>query len=108
MMNNLSKEQYKLLKKINKFQQIKDTDINSSDKEIILSLLPTELVEINWLFDAQPFIEKRMPFPNDTFPPEYKITQAGKAYIQSAKKSTIKWCIPTIISLIALLVSILK
>lgn len=107
MMNNLSKEQYKLLKKINKFQQIKDTDINSSDKEIILSLLPTELVEINWLFDAQPFIEKECLFLM-IHSSEYKITQAGKAYIQSAKKSTIKWCIPTIISLIALLVSILK
>lgn len=107
-MDNLSKEQFMVLKRINKLKHIRNTDIDcDSDKEILLSLIQKNLVEIEWLFDTKPLIDNKLNFPDDTFPPEYKITQTGKAYIQSKKSSTIKWWIPNLISFTALIVSII-
>lgn len=100
---NISKEQYKLLKKIAKYNVISTSQLSAYEKEACIFLEQKGFL----LIASQDRISENGTIDIfHCYPTEYKITQARRVEIYAFKSTFYKWWIPLVISVIAILVSI--
>lgn len=102
-MLDISKEQYKMLSKINKSTTLQTSSLSTEELDICQYLLDHEFIKA-----------KERPLPNfiggihvqKTLPPNLELTQTGKAQLYAFRSTFYKWWIPVIISIFALITSV--
>lgn len=87
----MSKEQIRLLKQINKCGLFDPSNMSANEREILFHLSRQKFITTC----ANPNGER----------PLYKITELGKAELFSLRQNSLKFWLPTIISLVALIKS---
>lgn len=95
----VNSRQYKMLKRISKYNLFEYTDFSDDESEIIKFLADQGFVA----YTADPNTESRISYKKYC-----RITQSGYAEIYSFKVEHFRFWIPSVISLIALLTSILS
>lgn len=93
----LSSYQYKILKKLST-SQLTFSELSESDRDRISSLAENGFVQYEAISDPNA--------PRKTLDTIVKIKPKGEAAIDSYKRNRIRWLIPVIISLAALVISI--
>lgn len=102
-MIDISKEQYRLLKKIKKSKRIPTSTLTDSELEICKYLMHNNCIEAA-LFSHQDITGAYHTLKK--LPKEIALTQAGESQIYAFRSTFYRWWIPVIISAIALIVSI--
>lgn len=102
-MSNISKEQYRLLKKIQRMESISPNSLTDNELNICKFLSDKGFLSVTNKY--QKTSDGNLNIFSSS-PSEYSITQSGKAEIYIFKSTFYKWWIPVVISIAALIVSI--
>lgn len=102
-MINLSKEQYKMLLKIKKSNKLPTSSLTEKELEICTFLMYKHCITSR-LFSCPDITGVNHTL--EKLPKELTITQTGEAEIYVFRSTFYKWWIPVVISVLALLVSI--
>lgn len=102
-MLDISREQYKMLSKINKSTTLQKSSLSTEELEICQYLLDHEFIKA-----------KERPLPDfkgqvhiiRSLPANLELTQAGKAQLYSYKASFHHWWIPVFVSILSASVSL--
>ncbi len=104
-MLNLSKEQYKMLLKIKKSNYITSSSLSDKEIEICKYLMYNGYIESS-LFSRQDINGAYHTLKK--LPEKISITQTGETQIYVFRSTFYKWWIPVVISIAALIVSIVS
>lgn len=100
---DISREQYKMLLKIDKAKTLQASSLSAEELEICEYLVDHECIKARTF--AHPDFEGTIQVQR-SLPPNIELTQIGKAQLYAFRSTFYKWWIPVIISLFALITSV--
>ena len=101
-MLDISREQYKMLSKINKATTLQSSSLSTEELEICEYLVDHECIKARTF--AHPDFKGGIHVQR-SLPPDIELTQTGKAQLYAFRSTFYKWWIPVIISVLALIIS---
>ena len=101
-MVDLSKEQYKVLRKIKKHGAIQQSSLSDRELTICRYLLTVECLEAKCIYHPT----ATGIGTSTVLPSEIRLSQTGEAQIYAFRSTFYKWWVPVVISIIALIISI--
>lgn len=104
-MVNLSKSQYKMLCKVYKANRLSASTLTEKELEICRYLMENDCLKSNYV--SRTNISGKL-FISKSLPSDIEITQTGEAQIYIFRSTFYKWWIPVVISVFALISSVLS